>query len=261
MLRVLVVSDVRLFQEGVSSVLALQSDVEVVGSADILRARDRITELHPDVVLFDATRRGSTEQIKHLVASAPNTKVVAFGVTETNSEILALAAAGTAAYVRDGAEARDVVGILDRVMRDELLCSPRTAASLYHQVAVLSQGQSALTQRLKASDGAFNARAKDVASARPGPQAEENGHIGANLLSRREVQIAHLIERGLSNKQIARQLGIAATTAKNHVHNIFEKLKVHRRSDAAAQIRVNLQSLAWPLVTESETPAAAPEFR
>ena len=230
MLRVLVVSDVRLFQEGVSSVLAQQSNVEVVGSADIPSARDRIAELHPDVVLFDATRRGSTEQVKHLVASVPNTKIVAFGVTETSSEILALAAAGTAAYVRDGAEAKDVVGILDRVMRDELLCSPHTAASLYHQVAVLSQ-------------------------------AEENGHIGTNLLSRREVQIAHLIERGLSNKQIARQLGIAATTVKNHVHNIFEKLEVHRRVDAAARIRVNLRSLAWPLVTESETPATAPEFR
>ena len=221
MLRVLVVSDVRLFQEGVSSVLALQNEVEVVGSADILSARDRIAELHPDVVLFDATRRGSTEQVKHLVASVPNTKIVAFGVAETSSEILALAAAGTAAYVRDGAEARDVVGILDRVMRDELLCSPHTAASLYHQVAVLSQGQS------------------------------ENGHVGTHLLSRREVQIAHLIERGLSNKQIARQLGIAATTVKNHVHNIFEKLEVHRRVDAVMQIRVNLRSLAWPLVTES----------
>jgi len=75
-----------------------------------------------------------------------------------------------------------------------------------------------------------------------------------DLLSRRELQIAHLIERGLSNKQIARQLGIEAATVKNHVHHLFEKLNVHRRVEAAAQIRANLHSLALPSAVEPDTP-------
>jgi len=65
--------------------------------------------------------------------------VVAFGVKETDEEILAVAAAGTAGYVRNSAESSDVVRVLGRVMCDELPCSPRTAASLYRRVAALSR--------------------------------------------------------------------------------------------------------------------------
>jgi DNA-binding NarL/FixJ family response regulator len=218
-------------------VLARQDDIEVVGTTDIPHARDRTADLQPDVVLFDATRHENVEHLKHLVASVPNTKIVALGVTEANDEILALAAAGTAGYVHDGAEAKDVVGVLDRVMRDELLVSPRAAASLYHQVAVLSHPQA------------------------PTLSEDANGRVGMDLLSRRELQIAHLIERGLSNKQIARELGIEATTVKNHVHHLFEKLDVHRRVEAAARIRANLRSLAVPFAIEPDTPDSARKAR
>jgi DNA-binding NarL/FixJ family response regulator len=214
MLRVLVVSEVRLFQEGVSSVLARHPGVSVIGTADITSARARTDELHPDIVLFDAARRESVEQAKQFVASLPTTKIVAFGVPEANNDILALAAAGTAGYVCADAEADDVVDVLDRVMRDELVCSPQAAASLYRQVAALSHGG--------------NGTAHDP-------------------LSRRELQIALLIDRGLSNKQIAHELGIEATTVKNHLHHIFDKLKVHRRGEAAAWIRINFRSLSSSL--------------
>ena len=138
-LRVLVVSNVRVVREGLS-VLARRGAVEVVSTVDMLHARDQSTELHPDVVLFDAARQDSVEFVKDLVASAPHSKVVAFGVKETDEEILALAAAGTAGYVRESAESSDVVRVLEQVMCDELPCSPRAAASLYRRVAVLSQG-------------------------------------------------------------------------------------------------------------------------
>jgi two-component system nitrate/nitrite response regulator NarL len=243
MLRVLVVSDVRLFQEGISSVLARQGEIEIVGTADLPHARDRTADLRPDVVLFDATRPENVEYVKYLVASVPDTKVVAFGVTETSNDILALAAAGTAGYVQESAEAKDVIGVLDRLMRDELTCSPRAAASLFRQVAVLSQDQINVSSVVGA------------------------GSVGMELLSRREVQIAHLIERGLSNKQIARQLGIETATVKNHVHHLFEKLDVHRRADAAARIRANfrshglLRSHGLPFAFEPDTPAVERKYR
>jgi DNA-binding NarL/FixJ family response regulator len=114
-------------------------------------------------------------------------------------------------------------------MRDELVCSPQTAASLYHEVALLSH------------DG--------------------GGEDLIDLLSRRESQIAHFIERGLSNKQIARQLGIEATTVKNHVHNIFDKLKVHRRADAAALIRIGLRSIPACFSDDLQSPKSRPKLR
>ena len=60
-------------------------------------------------------------------------------------------------------------------------------------------------------------------------------------LSGRERQIVNMIARGLSNKEIARELRLALHTVKNHVHRILSKLHVHRRRDAvrvaAAQTR------------------------
>lgn len=128
-------------------------------------------------------------------------------------------AAGTAGYVRDSAESKDVVRVLEGIMCDELPCSPRAAASLYRCVATLSPHTN---------------HTADVVNLH---------HTCPVPLSRRELQIAHLIDRGLTNKEIARQLGIEAATVKNHVHNICEKLSVHRRGEAIARIRAALR--AW----------------
>jgi two-component system nitrate/nitrite response regulator NarL len=230
-LRVLVVSDVRMVQEGLNWVLAQEERVDVIGTADIEHAKDQSTRLRPDVVLIDAARQSSVGFVKDLVAAAPTSKVVAFGVSESDdSEILALAAAGTAGYVRESAAAHDVVRVLERVMCNELPCSPRTAASLYRRVAVLSPAGS------------------DIAT---------NGQTcGATPLSRRELEIVHLIERGLTNKEIGRGLGIEPATVKNHIHNICEKLQVHRRGEVIARVRVMLGARAP--VSAEERPGAPP---
>src|SRR2546429_7609465 len=138
-LRVLVVSNVRLVREGLGSIMA-QRGADVVSTVALPHAGDRSAQLHPDVTLFDAARQDSVEFVKDLVASAPHSKVVAFGVKETDEEILALAAAGTAGYVRESAESGDVGRGLEQGMCDELPCSPRAAASLYRHAAVLSPG-------------------------------------------------------------------------------------------------------------------------
>jgi two-component system nitrate/nitrite response regulator NarL len=228
-LRVLIVSDVRVVQEGLNSLLAQRAGIEVVSAVDMLRASDAIARLLPDVVLFDAARQDSVEFVKSLVASAPQSRIVAFGVKETAEEFLALAAAGTAGYVRDSAESNDVVNVLEQVMCDELPCSPRAAASLYRRVATLSQGNDA-----------------------------PNGV--AVPLSRRELQIAHLINCGLTNKEIGRQLGIEAATVKNHVHNICEKLEVHRRGEVAGRIR-SIARAPLRLPTGAPEASPAPEVR
>ncbi|HTY49064.1 MAG TPA: response regulator transcription factor [Steroidobacteraceae bacterium] len=216
-MRVMVVSDVRVVQEGLHSVLAQQEGVEVVGTVDTRHAGDDGARLQPDVVLFDAARQDCIDVVKNLVAATPHSKVVAFGVKETDTGIVALAAAGTAGYVRESAGGHDVVRVLEQVLCDELPCSPRTAASLYRTVATLSRRRA-----LSAGEA-------------PG---------GSLPLSRRELQIAQLIDCGHTNKQIGRELGIEAATVKNHVHNICEKLCVHRRGEVATRIRALLRAQA-----------------
>src|SRR3979490_1542509 len=118
-LRVLVVSNVRVVREGLNSILAQRGGLDVVSTVAVAYAGDRSAQLHPDVILFDAARQDSVEFVKDLVASAPHSKVVAFGVKETDEEILQLAAAGTAGHVRESAERRDAGRVVERVMRDE----------------------------------------------------------------------------------------------------------------------------------------------
>jgi DNA-binding NarL/FixJ family response regulator len=310
-LRVLIVSDVRVVQEGLHSVLAGKDEIEVVSTVDTQHAREQGARLHPDVILFDAARRDSVEFLKDLVASAPDSKVVAFGVKETDEEILALAAAGTAGYVCNSAESSDVVKVLEQVMCDELTCSPRAAASLYRRVAALSRGDtdpvgngsvhssdtgngSGGSHSSDTGNGSGGGHGSDTGSGSGGSHssdtggdsgsshssdtgggsgsshssdtgggsgsrrgndagtANDNGHSNGNglPLSRRELQIAHLIDCGLTNKQIGRELGIEAATVKNHVHNLCEKLDVHRRGEAAARIRA---------ISRAQLPASAPD--
>lgn len=208
--RVLVVSDIRLFQEAFAALLARCQGVDIVGTAGPAQAFAVAAELRPDVVLLDVTHRRNLDCAKILAEQSPATKVVVFGIAETDAEVVSLAAAGVSGYVREDAESQDVVAVLRSAMRDELLCSPRAAATLCHRVAVLSR--------------------------------DAPGTSSPVALSNRELQIAELIDHGLSNKEIARQLGIQAATVKNHVHNILDKLKVRRRGEAAACLRVALQA-------------------
>lgn len=62
-------------------------------------------------------------------------------------------------------------------------------------------------------------------------EIDESSKTG--ILTDREREVVALIRRGLSNKQIARQLGISPYTVKNHIHNIIEKLGVETREEAA----------------------------
>jgi DNA-binding NarL/FixJ family response regulator len=205
MVRVLVVSSVRLFQEALAALLGRQRGITVVGAANPSQAAQAADRLRPDIVLFDATRQANLDYAKDLSNRRPAPKVVAFGVAEPEVEVVTLAAAGISGYVRNDAAADDVAAVLASTLRDELVCSPRAAATLCRQVALLSR-------------------------------TPRSGSSTASL-SKRELQIASLIDRGLSNKEIARRLGIQAATVKNHVHNILDKLKVHRRGEAAACLR------------------------
>jgi DNA-binding CsgD family transcriptional regulator len=60
---------------------------------------------------------------------------------------------------------------------------------------------------------------------------------GHDVLTQREREIVALVERGLSNKEIARSLRIGDATVKNHIHSILSKLQVRRRGEAAAWSR------------------------
>ncbi len=206
MIRVLIVDDTRLYREGLAHILGREDDISVVGTA--ARREESLVcvrDLHPDLVLLHMAMPDSMATLRAVVNAAPEVKIVALGVAESESEVIACAEAGVAGYLLRDGSLDDLMATVQSVARGEMLCSPRIAATLLKRVASLAaERQSWKTQ--------------------------------AHLTSR-EIEIVQFIDQGLSNKEIARRLSIEVRTVKNHVHNILEKLQVHRRGEAAALVR------------------------
>jgi DNA-binding NarL/FixJ family response regulator len=212
--RVFILSGVRLYYEGLAWNLRREGSLDVVGAAAPSRLTlDSLESLEPHVVVLDMAIAGCLDLARELRTRLPGIKLVAFAVDNLDCELVACAMAGIAGYVpRDGAVSDLVRQVLNAV-RGELHCSPRVAALLVQQVATLSC-------RRGATD-----------------DPEAGPARGLRLLTRRESEILRHIDRGLSNKQIARALNISCATVKNHVHHILEKLQVGRRTEALARLR------------------------
>jgi DNA-binding NarL/FixJ family response regulator len=208
MIRVLVVAEIRFYRDGIAAALSADPRFEVIGcAADVSDAVASLASLEPDVVLLDLAGSDPPVEVRNLLERSPTARVVALGVTEADEDVLPLVEAGVAGYVTRDGSIQDLLATVESVASGETICSPRMAASLLRRVALLARER-----------GAINV-------------AFERG------LTSREQQIVALIDEGLSNKQIATTLRIELPTVKNHVHNILEKLHVHRRGEAAAAVR------------------------
>jgi DNA-binding NarL/FixJ family response regulator len=213
--QVYIVSDVRLYRDGLTSVL--QSHLDVIGTGGSGDFLDQIASLHLDVLLLDLTVRDSLQMPRRARQIFPALPVVAFAVGELERDVLACAEAGISGYVMHNGTAEDLVAAVHCALRGELMCSPRVAALLFNRMATLSNGS-----------------VTDFADA---------------PLTRREREIATLIVRNLPNKEIARHLRLGPTTVKNHVHNILQKLNIHRRGEVA---RLQLHENRWRVDADTE---------
>ena len=204
MISLAIVADIRLYREGLAEVLGRQPEIRVVGTAgnDEASVR-RITQSAPDVVLLDMAMPGSASVARMLGDSGTGIAVLALGVPETESHVLACAKVGAAGYVPREGSLQDLLDGIRQVARGEAHYSPRLVAMLLQR---------------------FTARGTPREPA-------------ADRLTARELEIVELIDQGLTNKEIAAQLYIELATVKNHVHNILEKLHLRGRTEAAAWAR------------------------
>jgi DNA-binding NarL/FixJ family response regulator len=205
-IRVMVLADVQLYREGLSRLLSAEESIVLAGAGPINgHALERIVATRPDVVLLEGPAACETMIVQDLAKLAPEIKVLAYGVQDEERQALRCAEFGVAAFVMADATGQELIGAILGLARGEFRCSPRVAAMLVRRVSALAQG-----------------RGQD-------PRQER--------LTPRECCIVKLIDEGLSNKEIARRLGIELSTVKNHVHHILEKLHALRRAQAAAQFR------------------------
>jgi DNA-binding NarL/FixJ family response regulator len=159
-------------------------------------------------VLVDFGMPEAASIVAEIRRRTPNVKVVAITLGDTETEVIQLAEAGVAGYVLPDGSLDDLIIAVESAVRGELYCPPRVAFTLLRRVGAIALGSATAQQ----AEGA------------PSPVHDLTG---------REREILQLVAQGMSNKQIARQLGIEVATAKNHVHNILRKLHVHRRIEAS----------------------------
>jgi two-component system nitrate/nitrite response regulator NarL len=200
----IVVGDIRLYREGLARALELDQRIRVVGTAkDGRTALEQVSRSPVDIVLIDIAMPGALGTIRSLSELGVESKVVALALRETEAQVIAGAEAGVSGWVSAEASLDELVATLESVMRGEVPCSPRVAATLLNRVATLA--------------------------------SERKDSTEAQLTSR-EREVAQLINEGLTNREIADRLYVEESTVKNHVHSILRKLRVRRRYDVAGRV-------------------------
>jgi two-component system nitrate/nitrite response regulator NarL len=194
--RLLVVTDSPLYRKSLEAAILQSTSYGVGASAcDAGEAIVHIEDVQPDAVLVDMTMADSTTLIRRVRHVAPRVKVVAVSVTPTAAAVASCVDAGASAYVARGGTERDLLAALDSLVTQDVVWPVWMNGSL----------------------------ARRAISESPGDQRSRS-------LTYREAEVLDLVERGLSNKEIASCLGIEVATVKNHLHNIRQKRVVRRRA-------------------------------
>jgi DNA-binding NarL/FixJ family response regulator len=200
---VTIVSDVLLYREGLAASLSRDGRLHVLDVVESHDALPAVSASRPDAILLDGGMDDCLSLARVLRANLPEARIVGFGICGGADRLVDCAESGLAAFVDSSSSVGELVAAVLNALNGELSCSPRVSALLCERLARLSAGRS----------------------------------LQSAPLTVRERQVATLIGQGLSNKEIARDLRIGASTVKNHVHSILEKLNVRRRSAIVHQLR------------------------
>jgi NarL family two-component system response regulator LiaR len=199
---VLLVDDHKVVRQGVRAFLEAHSEFLVVGEADSGTTAITLSEEYiPDVVLMDLIMPEmdgveATRQVKNI---SPRTNIVVLTSYHDDEHIFPAMEAGATSYILKDVDMEELAEAIRRAARGEVTLHPRVAARILQEL--------------------HGARSEEV-----NPFTE---------LTKREMEVLKLIANGLSNNEIAEKLVISDHTVKGHVSNIFSKLHLADRTQAA----------------------------
>jgi two-component system, NarL family, nitrate/nitrite response regulator NarL len=207
-LRVLIADDHPLYRDGVARTLAERAGFQVVGACGSAADAVALVERHrPELVLLDISMPGGgIEAARRIAALGSGTKIVMLTVSERDEDVMKALKAGAHGYALKGVGASELVDIVRTVASGGSFVSPTLAARL-----------------LKAMQS-----------------PDHRDHLASNPLANlapREEQILEYVAKGLSNKEVARELDLQEKTVKHYMTSILQKLRVRNRVEAALLAR------------------------
>jgi two-component system nitrate/nitrite response regulator NarL len=224
-IRILIVDDHTLFRRGMTALLARNARFKVVGdAADAGEALRKAADLKPDVILLDNHLPGvnGVDALPALHDAAPGTRILMLTVSEDEDDLAAALRGGAAGHLLKTTEGEALTAAIERTLAGESVIAPEMTSKLVSAFRGAASGSPA------AASHAEGTQAKAAGT----PEQQAIHHAIASL-SPREMDVLRGLVRGASNKEIAREHGIAETTVKIHVQHILRKLGVASRVHAA----------------------------
>lgn len=202
MIRVVIADDQAVVRAGIAAMVGAEPDMSVVGQAgDSDTAVALAASLRPDVVLMDVRMPGAggLAATSRITADVPSTRVVVLTTFDLDEYVFAALRAGAAGFLLKDADPERVIDAVRLAARGDALLDPAVTGRLIGRFA----------------DG-------------PGPAEAER----LAALTPRETEVLRQVARGLSNAEVAAELGIGPATVKDHVAAVLGKLAVRDRVQA-----------------------------
>jgi DNA-binding NarL/FixJ family response regulator len=204
-MELVVVTPIRLFGEGLAACFLRRAEISLQATVgDLSRLCEILETMKVDIVLIDVTQGIDLDEVRAIVSERPGIAFVALGLQEQRQDVIRCGHAGFSGYVARNASVDELCQALFDVIAGRLACSPEISGGLLRALF------------------------------RTNPHAKA---VELKALTRREGEVLQLIGRGLSNKEIARDLSLSLATVKHHVHHVLEKLQLPRRAQAMRRVR------------------------
>lgn len=203
-IRVLIVDDHEVVRVGLRSLLNRASSVEVVGEAGSAAEGVALAERRrPDVVIMDVRLpdRSGVDGCREIRASNPKIQVIMLTSYADDEAVLSSVMAGAAGYFLKQVRGSELVKAIETVASGQSLLDPAVTQTILNRMKRLASGE----------------------------------HFDEfTALSAQERKVLGLVAEGKTNKEIANALDLSDKTVKNYLSNIFAKLNLSRRAEAAA---------------------------
>lgn len=200
-IRVVISDDHKMIREGLKQLLELEGDIVVVGEAgDGIECLEQLEIKKPDVLLLDINmpRMGGLKVLEKLREMKSTTKVLILTIHNEIEYLLKAVEIGVNGYILKDSESDLLRRAIFAVYKGETYIQPNMIPLLNEKL-----------------------------------EGKEDMTSSESLLTKREMEVLKLITEGLFNKEIAYNLSISEKTVKNHVSNIFRKISVSDRTQAA----------------------------